>query len=67
MLVCAQKCGCVCTAGACALDQLSREQGLALTGTVTYKTAEDSLDACLSPLRNMQVQNGKKKKNRVAY
>lgn len=67
MLVCAQKCGCVCTAGACALDQLSREQGLAPTGTVTYKTAEDSLDACLSLSETCKCKWLKKIKNRVAY
>lgn len=35
--VCAQQCGCVCTAGACAQGHLSREQGLALPGTATVQ------------------------------
>lgn len=35
--VCAQQCGCVCTAGACAQGHLSRERGLALPGTATVR------------------------------
>ncbi len=61
--VCAQQCGCVCTAGACAQGHLSREQGLALPGTATgpLRNRWTPPSPCPSLFRNKGVKKERKR------